>query len=79
VASGFPPPRPGKEVDAIKPTQATRTAAHIVVGVAAAVIVPRLTGKGIGAALVGAVVTVWLHELLDAPLAKVMVSAGIQF
>jgi hypothetical protein len=62
----------------IKPTNATRTAAHIVVGVAAAVVVPKVTGKGIGAAIIGAVIAVFLHELLDAPMAKAMVSAGIQ-
>ena len=62
----------------INPTNATRTAAHIVVGVAAAVVVPKLTGKGIGAAIIGAVIAVFLHELLDAPMAKAMVSAGIQ-
>ena len=62
----------------IKPTNATRTAAHIVVGVAAAVVVPKITGKGIGAAIIGAVIAVFLHELLDAPMAKAMVSAGIQ-
>lgn len=62
----------------IKPTNATRTAAYIVVGVAAAVVVPKLTGKGIGAAIIGAVIAVFLHELLDAPMAKAMVSAGIQ-
>jgi hypothetical protein len=66
-------------VESIKPTNATRTAAHIAVGVAAAVIVPKLTGKGIGAAIIGAIAVVFLHELLDAPVAKAMVSAGIQF
>jgi hypothetical protein len=62
----------------IKPTNATKTAAHIAVGVAAAVIVPKLTGKGISAAIIGAVIAVFLHELFDAPVAKAMVSAGIQ-
>lgn len=60
------------------PTNATRTAAHIAVGVAAAAIVPKMTGKGSGASIVGALLVVFLHELLDAPLAKGMVSAGIQ-
>lgn len=62
----------------MQPTNATRTAAHIAVGVAAAVVVPKLTGKGIGAAVIGAVIAVFLHELLDAPVARAMVSAGIQ-
>jgi uncharacterized membrane protein YvlD (DUF360 family) len=65
-------------VDTIKPTNATRTAAHVVVGVAAAVVIPKFTGKGIGAAIIGAVIAVFLHDLLDAPVAKAMVSAGIQ-
>lgn len=62
----------------IKPTNATRTVAHIAVGVAAAVAVPKLTGKGDGAAIIGAVIAAYVHELLDAPVAKAMVSAGIQ-
>jgi hypothetical protein len=37
-----------------------------------------MTGKGICASIAGALLVVFLHELLDAPLAKVMVSAGIQ-
>ncbi len=61
----------------IKPTNATRTAAHIAVGVAAAAVVPKLTGKGIGAAIISAII-VFLHELLDAPVAKAMINAGIQ-
>jgi hypothetical protein len=60
------------------PTNATKTAAHAVVGVAAAVIVPKLVGRSTGAALIGAVFAVFLHEILDAPLAKVMASAGIE-
>lgn len=63
---------------AIKPGNATRAAAHIVVGIAAAVVVPKLTGKGTGAAIIGAVIAVYLHELLDAPVAKALVSVGIQ-
>ena len=62
----------------MKPTNATRTAAHAVVGVAAALVVPKLTGKGIGAAAIGAVLAVFLHELLDAPVAQAMVSIGVQ-
>ena len=46
--------------------------------VAAAVVVLKLTGKGIGAAIIGAVIAVFLHELLDAPVAKAMVNVGIQ-
>ena len=62
----------------MRPTNATKTAAHIAVGVAAAVVVPKLTGKGIGASIIGAIIAVFLHEMLDAPVAKAMVSAGIQ-
>ena len=67
-----------REVDTIKPTNTTRTAAHIPVGVAAALVVPKLTGRGIGAAAIGAVIAVFLHELLDVPVAKAMVSVGVQ-
>lgn len=62
------------------PTSATRTAAHAAVGVAAALIVPKVVGRGgIGVALVSAMITVWLHETLDAPVAQVMAANGIQF
>jgi hypothetical protein len=62
------------------PTSATRTVAHAAVGVAAALIVPKVVGKGgIWVALVGAVLSVWLHETLDAPVAQVMAANGIQF
>jgi hypothetical protein len=67
-----------KEVDNINPTNATRTIAHIAVGIAAAVIVPKLTGKGTGAAAVGALIAVFLHEMLDAPVAKAMASASVR-
>jgi hypothetical protein len=62
----------------INPTNATRTAAHIMVGIAAAVLIPKITGKGAGAAIIGSILAVYLHELLDAPVAKAMVSAGVQ-
>jgi len=48
-------------------------------GVAAAVIIPRVTGKGIGAAALAAIAGVYLHVLLDAPLAKAMANHGVQF
>jgi hypothetical protein len=67
-----------KGVNTMNPTNKTRTAAHIVVGVAAAVLVPRITGKGVGAAIIGSIIAVYLHELLDAPVARVMVNAGLQ-
>ena len=60
------------------PTKATKKAAHIAVGVAAALIVPKVTGKGIGAAALGALIAVALHEMFDAPVAKAMVAAGLQ-
>ena len=65
-------------MDIIKPTSATRTTAHIAVGIAAAMVVPKLTGKGIGAATIGAIAVVFLHQMLDAPVARAMVTAGIQ-
>lgn len=64
----------------VAPTPATRTVAHAAVGVAAGLIVPKVVGKGgIWVALVGAVIIVWLHEALDAPVAKIMAASGIQF
>ena len=47
--------------------------------VAAAIIVPKVTGKGLGAAIIGAIVAVYLHSVLDAPLARAMAALGIQF
>jgi hypothetical protein len=38
----------------------------------------KLTGKGTGAAIIGAIIAIYLHELLDVPVAKIMVNAGIQ-
>jgi hypothetical protein len=60
------------------PTNATKTAAHIAVGVAAAMIVPKIVGKGTGVAALGALIAVALHVMLDAPVAKAMVAAGLQ-
>jgi hypothetical protein len=61
-------------------TPATRTVAHAVVGVAAALMVPKVVGRGgIWVALASAVITVWRHEALDAPVAQVMAANGIQF
>lgn len=62
----------------INPTNATRTAAHIIVGIAAAVLIPKITGKGAGAAIIGSIIAVYLHESLDAPVAKAMAGAGVQ-
>lgn len=62
------------------PTPATRTVAHAAVGVAAGLIVPKVVGKGgIWVALAGALITVWLHEAPDAPVAQVIAVNGIQF
>jgi len=67
-----------REIVTMKPSNATKTAGHIAVGVAAAAVVPKFTGKGPGAAIIGAVIAVFLHDLFDAPVARAMVSAGIQ-
>ena len=61
-----------------RPTQATRTAAHIGVGIAAALIVPKIIGKGSATALVSAVIGVLAHEMLDAPVAQALANRGIQ-
>lgn len=62
-----------------KPTQATRTVSHVAVGAAAGFFLPKMLGKGIEAALLGAMFAVLLHAMFDAPLAKTMAANGIQF
>ncbi len=62
------------------PTPTTRYVAHVAVGAAAAYAVPKLLGKsGAVAALASFLLVAWLHAQLDAPVAKVMVAAGLQF
>jgi hypothetical protein len=61
-----------------RPTRRTTTVAHIGVGIAAALIVPKIIGKGSGTALVSAVIGVLAHAMLDAPVAQVMANNGIQ-
>jgi hypothetical protein len=62
-----------------RPTRATERVSHAAVGVAAAVIIPRFTGKGLSAALIAGVGAAILHVMLDAPLAQAMADHGIQF
>ena len=57
------------------PTQATD---HAAVGLAAAVIVPMVIGKGRGRAVIAGIAGAVLHMLLDAPLAKVMADHKLQ-
>jgi hypothetical protein len=59
-----------------QPTNNTRTAAHLLVGAAVAILAARALGKN--AWLVSAVIGMAAHEALDAPVAKVMAEAGIQ-
>jgi hypothetical protein len=61
-----------------RPTRRTRAVAHIGVGIAAALIVPKLIGKGTGTALASALIGMLGHEMLDAPVAQAMASRGIQ-
>ncbi len=61
------------------PTQATDNVAHAAVGLAAAVMVPMLIGKGRGRAVIAGIAGAVLHMLLDAPLATVMANHGLQF
>lgn len=63
----------------VTPTQATDHVAHAAVGLAAAVIVPMLIGKGRGRAVIAGIAGAVLHMLLDAPLAKVMADHRLQF
>jgi hypothetical protein len=61
------------------PTQTTDNVAHAAVGLAAAIIVPMLVGKGRGRAVIAGIAGAVLHMLLDAPLAKVMADHKLQF
>jgi hypothetical protein len=61
------------------PTQATDNVAHAAVGLAAAIIVPMLIGKGHGRAVIAGIAGAALHMLLDAPLAKAMADHRLQF
>jgi hypothetical protein len=63
----------------VRPTEATRTVSHVAVGAAAGFLLPKMLGKGIEAAVLGAVFAVMLHAMFDAPLAKAMAANGIQF
>jgi hypothetical protein len=60
------------------PTKATRTAAHVAVGVLVAALAVK-TGKGPGGAVLGALLGAVAHEMLDAPIAQLMANAGLQF
>ena len=60
------------------PTKATRTAAHVAVGVLVAALAVK-TGKGPGGAVLGALLGAAAHEMLDAPVAQLMANAGLQF
>ena len=62
-----------------RPTQATRTVSHMAVGAAAGFLLPKMLGKGIEAAILGALSAVLLHAMFDAPLARAMAANGIQF
>jgi ABC-type glycerol-3-phosphate transport system permease component len=62
-----------------KPTKATRTVAHVAVGAAAGYVVSKVLGKGLEAVLIGALLAVLAHEMLDVPVARLMAANGIQF
>ena len=61
------------------PTQATDNVAHAAVGLAAAIIVPTLIGKGRGRAVIAGIAGAVLHMLLDAPLAELIADHRLQF
>ncbi len=62
------------------PTPNTRVVAHAVVGTAATVALNKAFGtRGLLALMTAFVVGAMLHEMLDAPIAQLMASAGLQF
>jgi hypothetical protein len=63
-----------------QPTASTKLVAHGLVGVGVAVVVAKLaTTSKAAKALVGAVIGILAHALLDAPLADLMARVGLQF
>jgi hypothetical protein len=61
------------------PTPSTRTAAHIVVGLAATAAAAKAFGRRGGpAALVTGILAAFFHEKLDAPVAQAMAGLGIR-
>jgi hypothetical protein len=61
------------------PTQATDNVAHAAVGLAAAIIVPMLVGKGRARPVIAGITGAALHWLLDTRLAKAMANHRLQF
>lgn len=59
------------------PTKATRTVAHVAVGGLAAVLAAK-AGKGLAGAVLGALLGIAAHEMLDAPVAQLMTNMGVQ-
>ena len=62
----------------MRPTSGTRTVAHLAVGGLVALLVAK-AGKGPGGAVLGAVLSMAAHEMLDAPAAQLMANIGLQF
>lgn len=59
-----------------QPTNGTRTAAHLLVGAASALLAVKVLGKSTW--LVSALIGMAAHETFDAPVAKVMAANGIR-
>jgi hypothetical protein len=62
----------------VRPTNGTRTIAHLAVGGLVALLVAK-AGKGPGGAVLGAILGMAAHEMLDAPAAQLMTNIGFRF
>ena len=62
------------------PTPNTRMVAHAAVGIAGGIAAKKILGTGgVLVFLAGLAFVIMLHEALDAPVAKAMATAGLQF
>lgn len=62
------------------PTPNTRMVAHAAVGIVGGVAAKKILGTGgFFVFLAGFVLVIMLHEALDAPVARAMTAAGLQF
>jgi hypothetical protein len=64
-----------------QPTSSTEGVAHLATGLIGGYAVNKMLGRGGGLLTfaIGAVIVAYLHAQLDAPVAKAMAAAGLQF
>lgn len=54
-----------------------RSVAHIAVGVVGAIVAKKFFGAGLLAMVLTGLFVAWLHEAFDAPVARMMIAAGM--